>query len=337
MRILHLAESLNFGGLETHVLCLVKELAKLGHQPFVFAMVMSVEFRKELDHLAIEYLVDVSPGEKLTNFIQEKNIQILHGHPAATVHLTASLGTELQKPVAVTYHGMYGWNWACHQTIGKIICISQEVYDKLVQSDPTLIPKLLVIQNGIDPEAFVPLHKPSTGRKILFIGRLDPDKYFSIKVIIKALKKVPDIELLVAGSGPYYDQLKSEAPPWVKCNGYIADMPSIINDADIVIGTGRGVREAMACGKPVIALDAYGYDGLVTPENIQSLEYQNFMGRSGQPLTEENILLDLAKVIDHPATRLSLGNWGRKYAEENYSAAAFALKHLVTYNELINK
>jgi glycosyltransferase involved in cell wall biosynthesis len=271
----------------------------------------------------------------LVSFIKVRDIQVLHAHPTA-VPLAVAIGRTLGLPVVATYHGFFGWRWDMHGVLAKLICISLQVYDQL-KSDPNLAGKLVVIQNGIDIDIFKPVRLPSDGRKILFIGRLDADKYYSLKIIIEALAAIPGVELLVAGPGAYYDQLKAEAPSWVKCLGFVRDMPALINEAGIVIGTGRGVREAMACGIPAIALDACGYDGLVTPETINALEYGNFMGRSGRPLNADNLLHDLSRVIDHPETRAAIGVWSRKYAEENYAITPIALKHLLVYKEVTDR
>jgi len=336
MRIMHIAETLNFGGLETQLITLCREFIRLGHQPFICSMVMSPEFQSHLDSAGINYIVESQPGEKIRNYIAQNGIQVLHGHPAATIHVSAALGAELNLPVVITYHGLYGWAWQAHQDISHFVCISQEVFD-ILNPDPLAAGKATVIQNGIDCDIFKPSGTVGTGNNILFIGRLDPDKYHAVKTVINVLSSLPNIELSVAGSGPYYDQLRLEAPGFVKCLGYIADMPEVINKADIVIGTGRGIREAMACGKPAIALDFCGYDGLVTPGNIVPLEYQNFSGRSGRKLNEEYLLQDLLKLIGNPAAMAEIGQWSRQYAQEHYSSTTAALQHLVIYNQLITK
>jgi glycosyltransferase involved in cell wall biosynthesis len=334
MRIMHIAETLSFGGLETQLITLCREFIRLGHQPFIFSMVMSPEFQSQLDQAGIDYIVEPTPGGKTRNYIAQNGIQVLHGHPAATLYVGTTIGAELNLPVVITYHGLYGWAWQVHKSISHFVCVSQEVYDKL-SPDPLAAGKATVIQNGIDCSIFQPSGTGGTGHNILFIGRLDPDKYHAVKIVINALSSLPNIELSVAGSGPYFDQLRLEAPGFVKCLGYIADMPEVINRADIVIGTGRGIREAMACGKPAIALDACGYDGLVTPETIVPLEYQNFSGRSGRQLNQEYLLQDILKIIDNPAARAEIGQWSRQYALEHYSSTTAALKHLVIYNQLI--
>lgn len=52
-----------------------------------------------------------------------------------------------------------------------------------------------------------------------------------------------------------------------------------INDADIVMGRGRVIVEAMACGRAAYVFDESGGDGWVTAESYAAIEAENFAGR----------------------------------------------------------
>ena len=54
-----------------------------------------------------------------------------------------------------------------------------------------------------------------------------------------------------------------------------------INQVDIVIGSGRSIVEAMACGRAAFVYDHLGGDGWVTPESYPALEAINFAHASG--------------------------------------------------------
>lgn len=58
-----------------------------------------------------------------------------------------------------------------------------------------------------------------------------------------------------------------------------SQLGAFINEADIVVSLGRGVIEAMLCGRVPLVYDIQGGDGLVTPENIHELCACNFSGR----------------------------------------------------------
>ena len=77
---------------------------------------------------------------------------------------------------------------------------------------------------------------------------------------------------------------------FIKANKYIENtwfIEDIINKADLVIGIGRSLYDAMACGRAIISYDSRSYskslgDGYLNNENIhQSLRY-NCSGRYSQ-------------------------------------------------------
>lgn len=55
-------------------------------------------------------------------------------------------------------------------------------------------------------------------------------------------------------------------------------IPQLINNVDIVFSLGRGVMEAMMCGRVPFILDFKGGDGIVTPQNYKKLESCHFNG-----------------------------------------------------------
>ena len=66
--------------------------------------------------------------------------------------------------------------------------------------------------------------------------------------------------------------------------GSVNDVEKWINKSDIVIGLGRVVYEAMACGRQPIIFDDRWYqgnlgDGIVTPDNIEKFMEYNCSGR----------------------------------------------------------
>jgi hypothetical protein len=53
-----------------------------------------------------------------------------------------------------------------------------------------------------------------------------------------------------------------------------------IAEADIVVGKGRAVLDAMACGRPAFLYDAFGSDGWVTGATYERMEADGFAGQS---------------------------------------------------------
>jgi hypothetical protein len=58
------------------------------------------------------------------------------------------------------------------------------------------------------------------------------------------------------------------------------DVAAAVADADIVVGKGRAVLDAMACGRPAFLYDAFGADGWVTAATYDAFEADAFAGQS---------------------------------------------------------
>jgi len=90
-------------------------------------------------------------------------------------------------------------------------------------------------------------------------------------------------------------------------------------DADIAIGIGRCVIEAMAARRAAYVSGVVGTDGWVTPETYAAFEADGFSGRaSGGVLTEERLATDLA------AWAPTLGEQGKDLAFAGHDAGAHA-------------
>jgi glycosyltransferase involved in cell wall biosynthesis len=102
---------------------------------------------------------------------------------------------------------------------------------------------------------------------VLFTGRVSHEKgVMEIPEIFRGIKeKVPDVKLVVAGTGPAENELKEALPEtiflgWIDHN----DLPGIYSSADILILPSKFdtfscvVLEALSCGLPVIAYNTKG-------------------------------------------------------------------------------
>lgn len=96
------------------------------------------------------------------------------------------------------------------------------------------------------------------------------------------------------------------------------DIVALLHSVDVVIGTGRGLCEGMACGRAAIVCGTGGCDGLVTPFSLDLALSHNLSGRAtkGDPATE----LPVALRDYDPA----LGTWSRRVAEKTFGARAIA-------------
>jgi len=81
----------------------------------------------------------------------------------------------------------------------------------------------------------------------------------------------------------------------------VTDPSQFLRGADIVVGYGRCVLEAMACGRTALVFDRFGSDGWVTAETYPTLEASGFNGTAGLDIAGRD---DFAEILDAyaPAT-----------------------------------
>jgi hypothetical protein len=103
-----------------------------------------------------------------------------------------------------------------------------------------------------------------------------------------------------------------------------------IGEADIVIGHGRSILEAMASGRAAYAYDHSGADGWVTPGTYPSMEADGFAGhRAGSKILDrEGLCRDLE------AYRADMGRQNRDLAERYHRAGMHAQELISLFSRL---
>src|SRR5256885_12380726 len=98
------------------------------------------------------------------------------------------------------------------------------------------------------------------GRVLLCVGRLEPQK--GVDVAIRALREIPDAQLVVLGEGPQrgeLEQLARELDVHVYLPGRVPDVAAWLRRADLLVhpvrweGFGLALLEAMLASLPVVA------------------------------------------------------------------------------------
>ncbi len=236
------------------------------------------------------------------------------------------LGKYFNKPVVITARGT-DINlipqfrlprkmilWAARNASGIVtVCnaLKDEMVDLGVAAD-----KITPLRNGVDLQRFQPMDRAAAratlGLKrftLLSVGLLDPRKAHDL--IIKALPSLPDVDLLIAGSGPEKKNLEQLAQELgvadrVTLLGPVpqTELKTYYNAADVLVlassreGWANVLLEAMACGTPVVASNVWG-----TPEVVAAPEAGELMPER----TPQGLVTALGKLRanypDHAATR----------------------------------
>lgn len=241
--------------------------------------------------------------KKAGSLLSSERFDIIHAHDWLVQDAAIQLSVNNKLPLAATIHATeYGRNRGIHNDIQRrihnleerlvktadaVICCSNYMVEEIVRLFGITRGNVFSIPNGVDPanlgipRQLVPGEKEpySSEKTILFIGRLVPEK--GVQVLLEAfsvlLQQFSDLKLLVGGTGPYSDYLKTRAEEMglggkTEFLGFLGEeqrnyhlkqsdvavFPSLYEPFGIV------ALEAMAAQIPVIVSDTGGLSEVVT-------------------------------------------------------------------------
>jgi len=236
------------------------------------------------------------------------------------------LAQRLGKPVTITARGTdlnvlpefplprRIIQWAAHRADGLItVC---EALKRVLVDLGVPAGRVRVLRNGVDLEMFRPVDRKAArdrlglaGPTLLSVGNLIPLKGHDL--VISALADLPDVDLIIAGSGPEEAALRTLSERLgvaqrVRFLGRVGheSMAEIYGAADALVlassreGWANVLLEAMACGTPVVASDVSG-----TPEVVCGPEAGLLMRERSVAGATEAIRALLAAPPDRDATR----------------------------------
>jgi glycosyltransferase involved in cell wall biosynthesis len=202
------------------------------------------------------------------------------GNPkVCTLHGIPALGVRRRKGPS------YGALYRALERIGlrrtdRVIAVDPGTARWYADRYPRLAGRIDVVPVAVDTERFRPTDRGAARARfgiaakhaVAFAGRLTVEK--RVEALIRAIRDVPDVELLVAGEGPEEPRLRTlarNAP--VRFLGPIPheEMPLLLRAADIVAlpsefeGMPTIAIEALACGTPVVATRVGGLPELIVP------------------------------------------------------------------------
>lgn len=241
------------------------------------------------------------------------------------------LANELNKPITVTARGsditllpkFPKVRKKIKQVLRNVsvgIGVCQALVDEMAVIEPDHQP-LQTIRNGVDLSLFQPSINREQLRKqlgihnftLLMVGNLVELK--GHKLVIEALKQLPDIELIIIGEGPLEAELKAltrqlTLQDKVNFTGGLKqpELPNYYAAADCYLlassreGWANVLLESMACGTPVVATKVWG-----TPEVVNKPEAGLLIERSVE---------DIAKGVKQFITNDIDRTLTRKYAEK---------------------
>lgn len=242
--------------------------------------------------------------------------------------------TRITEPLA--------WRYAryCARPLKRLIVTSRDMHRRLSARN---FSRLELVPLGVNPEIF----RPGAGRRerlpgldprrpvVLYVGRLSPEK--DLEVLFRAhriLHRERGSQLLIVGQGPLagWTRRLARREPGVLYRGpcaYGEELAALYRSADVVAVPGPNesfglvVLEALACGRPVVAVDRGGPTAILDQPGL------GLLARPGDPA-------DLAAKIGQSLAGPTVGEWERRrFAEENFTWEKSFEKLLAVYESAI--
>lgn len=355
MRIVHVVAAGEIGGAER----MLVDLARAPSEASVALLTPNDELRRlfveaeisidDRGHVREHPLAFLRPGDVgwLAKVLRRRNATIVHLHTFASQLLGTRAALEVGARIVRTEHSTRVYDdpscrpfarWTLARA-DRVVFISEHVRRVALERLPMVATRTnVVIPNGIDPERFawVPPAPPSSNLKLVALGRLDPRK--GLDLALDAVARVPNVTLEIVGDGSERARLEKLAAPLgdrVRFSGFAADVRGALARADAVLssakeeGLGVALLEAMAMGRPVIAVPVGGIPEILATE-------------PGEPpvgwLASTRAAAALAEIIDKASrstTELERrGAAARARVLEKFTVNAMRAKYAKLYEEL---
>ncbi len=222
------------------------------------------------------------------------------------------------------------------RNIDRFIVLSQFSKERFVRYG---LPeeKIILLPNPIEIPSF--RKQEGKDKHVLFFGRLS-DKN-GIFTLIKAMRRLPEIKLLVLGEGEQQelilDYLRENKMGNVELVGFLSGeklKKTIANCSFLVFPNNcyhncpMSILESFASGKPVIGSNL---------GSVPELVKDGITGHLFEPRDEKDLAKKIKCLYENPQMIEKMGQNARRKVEENYSAEKYYPKLLQIYEELIQE
>lgn len=306
MRIVQLCSARDLGGGEKHLADLANELAVRGHDVYAIVVPRS-PLRGELTALSEQNIVELPMRNslnlisvfKLTRFLRERRIEIIHAHmardyPLAALAVSRAEGTQL----VLTRHVLFQLHKSHRLTlrnVARVIAVSRAVCDSLRAQRIFDRSKITVIHNGIDVDRFagirdlIPYKGADARFRVGMVGHLAPIKGYKefLRAAAIVCQRRDDVEFVIVGEDKSYkgenrhrlEKLIAELKigPRVTLLGWTNEVAKVLGTFDLFVSPARSepfglvIVEAMAAGIPVLATMSEGACEIIEPDQTGRL------------------------------------------------------------------
>ena len=367
-RVLYIIATLPIGGAEEHLKTVVANIDSYGFKPTVCCIGEKGLIGEEIESLGVEVITlgrmkgkgfDPRIIKGLMALIKEREIDIIHTHLYHANMYGRAAALAARVPVVATEHNVYKSYKKKRSVINRLlakrtdsmIAVSMAVKDEICKRDSIDPAKVEVIYNGIEVERFkVPDAEEKRRAKVALglepdiivagtISRLSKQKghTYLLRAFADLTRSFPELKLLVVGSGPLEDELKSQAEKLglsesVIFTGARRDVPEILKALDIFVmpslweGFPVSLLEAFATGLPVVVSPVGGVVDAVK---------DRVSGLYVEPEDVDGLVAQISKLLKDNEMATGLGTEARKVVEESFSVSCMVDSLAELYTDVL--
>lgn len=366
-KILMATMGLDIGGAETHIVELSKQLKSMGHDVVVVSNggvyvseILAAGIRHYDAPLHRRSIGCMRRALRiLKQVIRQEKPDIVHAHARIPGFLCGILHRNMGFPFVTTAHWVFQTSGGLRYLTDwgqRTIAVSDDIKAYLIREYGIPAEQISVTINGIDTDKFSP---QVSGEKVLeefgldagrpvvsYVSRMDEDRALVARQLIEIApeleRRVPGVQLLIAGGGNVFDELSAMAAQVnqrlghkvIAMTGPRTDINEIVAAGDVFVGVSRAALEAMAAAKPVIVAGNEGYQGLFGPDKLEEARLGNFCCRGLERSDPNRLLQDVSDVLRaSQARRKELGAYGRQVIFDYYSVRRMAQDCLDMYDK----
>jgi len=261
MKLLLATNHLGLGGSESYLLTVAEQLDRLGHEAVIYAPEPGGGVAVALERGLAVVSAAVLPEDCDAALVQDPGVsfQLVDRLPDLPQLFVAHSDIfDLQAPPQLD------------GTIGLAVALNERIARRLRRFAADV--EVVRLYQPIDTERFLPRGSlPEVPRRALLLSNTPNDDRVAM---LESACMDAGLELTRIGGA----------------TGQATDPRSALFDAEIVIGYGRSILEAMACGRAAYVYDWNGGDGWMTAESYPAIEADGISGRSGR------VIVDLARL-----------------------------------------
>jgi glycosyltransferase involved in cell wall biosynthesis len=291
-------------------------------------------------HFRVLYLLFPFALWKISRIIRREKIDLLHVNHGKALVLGAVLSRMHKVPLVYTINGVTPRElpgllknfW--FRRVSRVIAVSEESAAHFLSRVRFPAQRVVICRNGVDFAHFQSAVKAADGHlRLLYLSRLDRDKRRAVDAVMEAAARVfsarPQLRLCILGDGRQMGKIERKARAInaglgrdiITVHGWADDPLAYFAAADVVLGVGRCVLEAIAAGRPVLVVGNERIGGWVTAANFPALQKANFSGRGADTAVGgENLAREFMAIPGEPAGLEKI----RALARRDHDAAGLA-------------